>query len=76
RERVEVLDRHAEDAGFDPASYAGNWRLQLGTLGSGNHFIEITLDETDRVWLFLHSGSRGVGNKIAQKHIRIAQQQC
>ncbi|GAA3464960.1 RtcB family protein [Saccharothrix longispora] len=76
RERVEVLDRHAEDAGFDPASHAGNWRLQLGTLGSGNHFIEITLDETDRVWLFLHSGSRGVGNKIAQKHIRIARQQC
>ncbi|WP_306746089.1 RtcB family protein [Saccharothrix yanglingensis] len=76
RERVEVLDRHAEAAGFDPASHAGNWRLQLGTLGSGNHFIEITLDETDRVWLFLHSGSRGVGNKIAQKHIRIARQQC
>ncbi|MGM1058272.1 RtcB family protein [Saccharothrix sp. Mg75] len=76
RERVEVLGARAEEAGFDPASYAGNWRLQLGTLGSGNHFIEITVDETDRVWLFLHSGSRGVGNKIAQKHIRIAQEQC
>ncbi len=33
-----------------------NWRLQLGTLGSGNHFIEVSLDESDRVWLFLHSG--------------------
>lgn len=55
---------------------AGNWRLQLGSLGSGNHFIEVSLDEEDRVWLFLHSGSRGVGNKLASRHIRIAQQQC
>jgi tRNA-splicing ligase RtcB len=55
---------------------APNWRLQLGSLGSGNHFIEISLDEHDRVWLFLHSGSRGVGNKLAQKHIRAARAQC
>jgi tRNA-splicing ligase RtcB (3'-phosphate/5'-hydroxy nucleic acid ligase) len=52
---------------------APNWPLQLGSLGSGNHFIEVSLDEADRVWLFLHSGSRGVGNKLASKHIRIAQ---
>jgi tRNA-splicing ligase RtcB len=52
------------------------WRLQLGTLGSGNHFIEVSLDEQDRVWLFLHSGSRGVGNRLAGQHIKIAQQQC
>lgn len=58
---------------FDPGRYAANWRLQLGTLGSGNHFIEISLDEEDRVWLFLHSGSRGVGNKLAQHHIEVAQ---
>ncbi|MBB5802863.1 tRNA-splicing ligase RtcB [Saccharothrix ecbatanensis] len=76
RERVGVLAAHAEKAGFDPGSYVGNWELQLGTLGSGNHFIEVTLDETGQVWLFLHSGSRGVGNKIAQKHIRIAREQC
>ena len=50
-----------------------NWRIQLGSLGSGNHFIEVSLDEADRVWLFLHSGSRGVGNKLAQRHIKIAQ---
>jgi len=37
----------------------------LGTLGTGNHFIEVCLDETDQVWLMLHSGSRGVGNRIA-----------
>jgi RNA-splicing ligase RtcB len=55
---------------------ASNWPLQLGSLGAGNHFAELSLDEADRVWLFLHSGSRGVGNKLAQKHIRIAQEQC
>jgi len=71
--RIAELTKLAEDALFDPAKYAGNWQLQLGTLGSGNHFIEVTVDEEDRVWLFLHSGSRGVGNKIAQKHIAVAQ---
>jgi tRNA-splicing ligase RtcB len=71
--RVAELEAMAKDAGFDPASYAKNWRMQLGSLGSGNHFIEISLDEQDRVWLFLHSGSRGVGNKIAQRHIAAAQ---
>lgn len=58
----------------DPASVVGNWALQLGSLGSGNHFIEVSLDEQGRVWLFLHSGSRGVGNKIAQHHIGVARQ--
>jgi tRNA-splicing ligase RtcB len=51
-----------------------NWPNQLGSLGSGNHFIEVTADEEGRIWLFLHSGSRGVGNKLAMKHIRAAQQ--
>lgn len=55
---------------------APNWRLQLGSLGSGNHFVELSTDELDRVWLFLHSGSRGVGNKLAGKHIKIAREQC
>ena len=63
--------------GIDQAQAAApQWRLQLGSLGSGNHFIEVSLDEDDHVWLFLHSGSRGVGNKLAQKHIKIAQAQC
>ena len=63
--------------GIDQAqAIAPQWRLQLGWLGSGNHFIEVSLDENDAVWLFLHSGSRGVGNKLAQKHIKVAQQQC
>jgi tRNA-splicing ligase RtcB len=74
--RLGLLSESAQRAGFDPAKYAENWSLQLGTLGSGNHFIEVSLDEHDRVWLFLHSGSRGVGNKIAQHHIKVAKQQC
>ena len=53
-----------------------HWPMQLGSLGSGNHFIEVSLDEADRLWLFLHSGSRGVGNRLAQKHIAVAQEQC
>jgi len=50
-----------------------NWTFQLGSLGSGNHFIEVSLDQSDRIWLFLHSGSRGVGNKLAMGHIKAAQ---
>ena len=45
---------------------------QMGTLGGGNHFVELSLDTQDRVWIVLHSGSRGVGNKLANHHIRIA----
>src|SRR6478736_8944006 len=67
--RLAELRRMAAKAGFNPARYAANWELQLGSLGSGNHFIEVCVDEESAVWLFLHSGSRGVGNKIAQRHI-------
>lgn len=74
--RVEQLTDMHVDAGFNPAVYAPNWPLQLGSLGSGNHFIEVTADEQGRVWLFLHSGSRGIGNKIAQHHIKVAQRVC
>lgn len=42
---------------------------QFGTLGSGNHFVEICLDERDVVWVVLHSGSRGIGNELAKIHI-------
>jgi len=45
---------------------------QFGTLGSGNHFVEVCLDEHDRVWVVLHSGSRGIGNQLARHHISIA----
>lgn len=50
-----------------------NNRQHLGTLGTGNHFIEICLDEADRVWVMLHSGSRGVGNAIGSLFITLAQ---
>ncbi|WP_085617819.1 MULTISPECIES: RtcB family protein [unclassified Pseudomonas] len=50
-----------------------NNRHHLGTLGGGNHFIEVCLDEADRVWFMLHSGSRGVGNAIGNLFIELAQ---
>jgi tRNA-splicing ligase RtcB len=49
-----------------------NHVTHLGTLGTGNHFIEVCLDEADRVWCMLHSGSRGVGNKIGRYFIELA----
>ncbi|MBP0009017.1 RtcB family protein [Roseofilum sp. Belize Diploria] len=45
---------------------------QMGSLGGGNHFIEVCLDTEDRVWLMLHSGSRHIGNRLAQNHIHTA----
>lgn len=76
RERCRQLEELAAGGNgaepFDPGDYAANWKLQLGSLGSGNHFIEVSADENDDVWLFLHSGSRGVGNKLAQHHIEVA----
>jgi len=50
-----------------------NNRQHLGTLGGGNHFIEVCLDEANRVWFMLHSGSRGVGNAIGNLFIELAQ---
>ena len=48
------------------------WSRQLGTLGGGNHFIELCLDENDAVWVMLHSGSRGIGNVIGRYFIALA----
>lgn len=52
----------------------GRAASQLGTLGSGNHFLEASLDRSNRVWIVVHSGSRGVGNYLARQHIRTATQ--
>lgn len=71
--RIAELTTMADAIGLEPGTYAKRWDLQLGSLGSGNHFIEVSLDETDALWLFLHSGSRGVGNRIAGHHIKVAQ---
>jgi tRNA-splicing ligase RtcB (3'-phosphate/5'-hydroxy nucleic acid ligase) len=48
--------------------------LQMGTLGGGNHFIEICLDTENNVWVMLHSGSRGIGNAIARRHMDSAKE--
>jgi tRNA-splicing ligase RtcB (3'-phosphate/5'-hydroxy nucleic acid ligase) len=57
-----------------PQLSAKNPQDQLGTLGGGNHFIEVCLDEAARVWVMLHSGSRGIGNMIGQHFIRLARE--
>ena len=50
----------------------GRWPRQLGTLGGGNHFIELCLDESGQVWVMLHSGSRGVGNVLGRYFTQLA----
>ena len=62
-----ILDKH-------PRIRRGNDLSHLGTLGTGNHFIEVCLDEQGRVWFMLHSGSRGVGNRIGRYFIELAKQ--
>ena len=52
--------------------FAQTWVCQLGTLGGGNHFIELCLDEEQRVWVMLHSGSRGIGNVFGRYFIEAA----
>jgi tRNA-splicing ligase RtcB (3'-phosphate/5'-hydroxy nucleic acid ligase) len=69
-ERVSELKAIATQ---DYAKVDKHWITALGSLGSGNHFIEICLDENDQVWVALHSGSRGIGNRLATKHINVAQ---
>jgi len=64
-EFTELTDKHR-------ALRNANSLHHLGTLGTGNHFIELCLDEQDRVWVMLHSGSRGVGNRIGSYFIGLA----
>ncbi|HQZ34254.1 MAG TPA: RtcB family protein [Ilumatobacteraceae bacterium] len=65
------FDEHGMPARFDHRQRVKSLR-QFGTLGSGNHFAELSLDEDQRVWAVLHSGSRGIGNEIATTHIKSA----
>jgi tRNA-splicing ligase RtcB len=60
--------------GLNKVVDANRFSQQIGTLGGGNHFIELCLDESDEVWIMLHSGSRGVGNKIGQHYINLAKE--
>ncbi|HEX6740873.1 MAG TPA: RtcB family protein, partial [Sphingomicrobium sp.] len=61
-----ILDKHPKIDG--PTSN------QLGSMGGGNHFIEVCLDEEDRLWVMLHSGSRGTGNRIGTYFINVAKE--
>lgn len=51
-----------------------SWAFQIGTLGGGNHFVELCLDEHEHVWIMLHSGSRGIGNAIGEYYISKARE--
>jgi len=65
-----ILDKHPQLEKRFPRTQ--NWVCQLGTLGGGNHFIEVCLDEASQVWVMLHSGSRGIGNAIGTYFIELA----
>jgi tRNA-splicing ligase RtcB len=65
-----ILDKHAGIR--KRVGKKSDWARQLGTLGGGNHFIEVCLDEAGRVWVMLHSGSRGIGNAIGTYFIELA----
>ncbi|MCY4507107.1 MAG: RtcB family protein [Acidobacteria bacterium] len=66
-----IVERHPK-VGSLVRDVRAKWPGQLGTLGGGNHFIEVCLDEADRVWVMLHSGSRGTGNALGRYFIRLA----
>ena len=82
--RIAELHRRAEKAGFNPAQYVAKWELQLGSLGSGNHFIEVEVvdeifdEDAARVMglhmgcltLLIHCGSRGFGHQICTDYVR------
>ena len=68
-----LLNKHRKITKMQKKPYQ-TWVRQLGTLGGGNHFIELCLDEKNDVWIMLHSGSRGIGNVIGQYFINLAKQ--
>jgi len=70
RKLEKILERHPQLEKRFPRTQ--NWVCQMGTLGGGNHFIEVCLDEAGRVWVMLHSGSRGIGNAIGTYFIELA----
>ena len=70
-----MSERFAVICAKHPKIEKSNNVRHLGTLGTGNHFIEICLDETDHVWIMLHSGSRGCGNRIGTYFIQRAKKE-
>jgi tRNA-splicing ligase RtcB len=69
---AQICEQHPQVVAKGKSSPA----LQIGTLGGGNHFIELCLDEEQRVWLMLHSGSRGIGNRIGTHFISLAKEEA
>jgi tRNA-splicing ligase RtcB len=74
--RIAELKKIESATGGRYGDFDKDWEAALGTLGGGNHFAEVCVDEKDAVWLTLHSGSRGVGNRIGNHYIRRAQEIC
>ena len=74
--RDELANGYAAILARHPRLDRGNSVNHLGTLGTGNHFIEVCLDEAQQVWLLLHSGSRGVGNRFGEHFIALARGDC
>jgi tRNA-splicing ligase RtcB len=70
RNLKKILEKHPDLEKKFPRTQ--NWVCQMGTLGGGNHFIEVCLDEESHVWAMLHSGSRGIGNAIGTHFIQLA----
>lgn len=68
------LSEHQPQTELDQSQKAVAWS-QLGTLGSGNHFLEVCVDDSENVWVTVHSGSRGIGNQLARLHIEKAKEQ-
>lgn len=69
-----IMDKHPKLAEKSSKGKPNKWARQLGTLGGGNHFIELCLDESNQVWVMLHSGSRGIGNQIGMYFISRAKE--
>jgi len=69
-----LAERHKRIVAKRPAISTKQPQAQLGTLGGGNHFVEVCLDTTGAVWVMLHSGSRGAGNRIGQVYIELARE--
>ncbi|MBQ4813258.1 RtcB family protein [Pseudoalteromonas luteoviolacea] len=75
KEWLTLEQRFAQICAKHPAIAKSNHVNHLGTMGTGNHFLELCLDETQNVWLMLHSGSRGVGNRIGTYFIELAKKE-
>jgi tRNA-splicing ligase RtcB len=74
RRLARMVDKHPAIARRHK-DWRGKWVRQLGSLGGGNHFIELCIDEAQQVWVMLHSGSRGIGNSIGQYFIAAAREE-